>query len=1247
MTADVSVTGGGSFLPSQIVIPEGALSTDVTVTFSGDTTPEPDETVTVSLSNVANALGGQLSASAAILDDDLTIAGEIALESDQISVGEADGVARVAIVRNGDLSTTATITYGVTDDTATNGPTGAGGDYELSPTVNTITMQPGESRVVVDIAINDDQVSEATETFIVSLINVEGSMLTAPRTTRVDILDDENPVIDPPQPPLVSPYEVTLTPIISENLAPITAFEFLPSDPTTLLVAEKRGFIKAFDLSPLETGGSPAYEGIVLDIGSIVNNVQDRGLLDIAIHPDLANNPYLYAFYVVDPSGVDQFSGNAGPDGGGNRFSHLVRYTLDESTGYKSIVEGSDVIILGAGGQTLGDISGTGALDFTDPVYEDEVASDILDNTNPADPVFKEDYLKVDSRSHAGGALAFGPDGALYVSTGDGTSFNFADPRSFYVQDIDSLAGKILRIDPITGEGLADNPFYDGDPEANQSKVYQLGLRNPFSMGFDQDGQLLITNTGWSSWEEIYQGGPGANYGWPYYEGGDNGVLLLNNRYASREEVAGPDPIFTIPDAAEITAAFRAFSHRDSDPGFQVQAITGGDAFYSGDVYPTALDGAYFFADASQGEVFAINPDDRRDVTFLIKREGSLAPVHFSQGPDGYIYYADFAYQIIGRLEITEPVSSITLEPLVDVTEADQNLATTSESETLYSFVATLSSPVGGDVTVTYTASLGGTIVETGELFFDADGSDPFRSSVTLSLPADAQIVADQILEITLSDIVVGPGVDPARVAFAGGGATLVETANVLEDDAPRLSIAAPANQPEGDAGIIGNLFFTATLDQVAGPGGVTADVTVTGGHGFAPSQIVIPEGQRRAFITVDFTGDDVFDDDETVTVTLSNVTNALGGQLSASAAILDDDALPALATVGDASFDAASGEYVLTNPATWQTGMVNSVEQLDLSQAVTITFDMFFGTKDADGADGGGFVFHNDLAGASAIGQTGSDRGLVGLQNAIAIEFDTYQNEGELANDHTAFFDPDGSFSSTPVDLGNLEDGAWRSITVTWDPQNLTLSSSIDGVVTGTLESNIVEEYLGGSQFAYFGVAAATGKLNNLQKVRFTGVDTANASEATLGDDALAGTAGNDAVNLLAGNDTYDGLGGADTIIGGLGNDTLTGGAGDDLFVFNAALSASNVDTITDFVVGSDAIALDNAVFTELNQGPLSAEAFVVGTTAADTSNRIIYDNATGAVSYDADGTGEAAQERFAQLDALLAISETDFFVI
>ena len=101
------------------------------------------------------------------------------------------------------------------------------------------------------------------------------------------------------------------------------------------------------------------------------------------------------------------------------------------------------------------------------------------------------------------------------------------------VQNINSLSGKILRIDPITGLGLPDNPFVEpgDDLSANHSKVYQLGLRNPFSMAFAQDGRLFISNTGWYSWEEIESGHAGANFGWPYFEGGDNGVSLAAPGY--------------------------------------------------------------------------------------------------------------------------------------------------------------------------------------------------------------------------------------------------------------------------------------------------------------------------------------------------------------------------------------------------------------------------------------------------------------------------------------------------------------------------------------------------------------------------------------------------------------------------------------------------------------------------------------------------------------------------------------------
>jgi hypothetical protein len=97
-------------------------------------------------------------------------------------------------------------------------------------------------------------------------------------------------------------------------------------------------------------------------------------------------------------------------------------------------------------------------------------------------------------------------------------------PRTVRVQDIDNLSGKVLRIDPLTGAGLADDPFYSGDPAANRSRVYQLGVRNVFRMGVDRlTGTIYLGDVGWTAWEEVNTGGSGANFGWPYYEGGQWG----------------------------------------------------------------------------------------------------------------------------------------------------------------------------------------------------------------------------------------------------------------------------------------------------------------------------------------------------------------------------------------------------------------------------------------------------------------------------------------------------------------------------------------------------------------------------------------------------------------------------------------------------------------------------------------------------------------------------------------------------
>ena len=561
------------------------------------------------------------------------MSGQIFLQAAEISVSETDGTVFIVIERTGDTTEAVTVEYATTDLDADSG------DYVSQS--GFVTIPAGASQVVVPITILDDGFSEPTEAFSFSLINVDGGALLFPRTARVSILDDENPVTDPVSPPTESNYNVTESAIFSDLTQPI-AIEWIPTNPDIAFIAEQTGVIYAANTA---TGGDLT---VVLDLSDQVNNRQDRGLLDIAVHPDLENNPYLYAFYVVDPSDTQGNSGNAGPDGGGNRFSHVVRFTLDESTGYTTVVEGSETILLGAAGQSLSDISGGGAIDSTSPSNINVRDSEIDPNTGEYIP----DYIKVDSRSHAGGALEFGPDGALYVSTGDGTSFNTTDPRSVSVQDVDSLAGKILRIDPITGEGFSDNPFFTGDVSDNASKVYQLGLRNPFSMSFDEEGRLLITDTGWNSYEEINLGGPGANFGWPFYEGGDNGQLIEANGYRDLPEAAAFYAAVAAGDI-DITPAFRAFSHNSNDPGFQLNAITGADDVIDSDLYPDSLQNFYLFTDVTQGEIYVVDANDRRDVQLLYETDG-YAPVHFKQSPDGVIWFVDIVSGRVGILEITE-----------------------------------------------------------------------------------------------------------------------------------------------------------------------------------------------------------------------------------------------------------------------------------------------------------------------------------------------------------------------------------------------------------------------------------------------------------------------------------------------------------------------------------------------------------------------------------------------------------------
>jgi Ca2+-binding RTX toxin-like protein len=166
------------------------------------------------------------------------------------------------------------------------------------------------------------------------------------------------------------------------------------------------------------------------------------------------------------------------------------------------------------------------------------------------------------------------------------------------------------------------------------------------------------------------------------------------------------------------------------------------------------------------------------------------------------------------------------------------------------------------------------------------------------------------------------------------------------------------------------------------------------------------------------------------------------------------------------------------------------------------------------------------------------------------------------------------------------------------------------------------------------------TGNING------TGNGNANIITGNSGNNTLTGAGGNDTLDGGAGNDKLLGGDGNDILVGGAGNDTLTGGSGQDYFTFSSP--NDKLDSITDFKSVDDTIRVDNAGFTGgLVAGTLLASQFVLGTAAKDAGDRFIYNQSTGALFFDADGTGAIAQVQIATLTTKPIISYADIFVI
>jgi uncharacterized repeat protein (TIGR03806 family) len=243
------------------------------------------------------------------------------------------------------------------------------------------------------------------------------------------------------------------------------------------------------------------------------------------------------------------------------------------------------------------------------------------DATAKLDPASALVVIDWPSDGHNGGDMAFGKDGTLFVTSGDGTSDSDANVVG---QDLTRLTAKVLRIDvdhPATDKLYsvpADNPFVGvkvGKADA-RPETWAHGLRNPWRITVDrQTGAVWVGNNGQDLWEQAFRIERGANYGWSAMEGS-------HAFYADRRP---PDAIFTPPTVEHSHAEFRS--------------LTGGVVYY-GARFPE-LRGAYIYGDYSTGKIWGIFHDGKTVVWHKELADTTLAISGFGVDADGELLICD------------------------------------------------------------------------------------------------------------------------------------------------------------------------------------------------------------------------------------------------------------------------------------------------------------------------------------------------------------------------------------------------------------------------------------------------------------------------------------------------------------------------------------------------------------------------------------------------------------------------------
>jgi putative heme-binding domain-containing protein len=234
------------------------------------------------------------------------------------------------------------------------------------------------------------------------------------------------------------------------------------------------------------------------------------------------------------------------------------------------------------------------------------------------DPSSEEIVVTFLQGGHNGGDLHFGPDGMLYISTGDAGNPNPPDPFNTG-QDISDLLSSILRIDVDQrdeGKNYAipkDNPF--AAMPGTRPEVWAYGLRNPWRMSFDRKtGELFVGDVGWELWESIHRVERGGNYGWSAMEGPQ----------PIKSGQVGPTPIR--PPLIEL-------------PHTIACSVTGGRV-YRGKRFPE-LNGAYVFGDWETRRLWAARFETDRTKEMSEITRPSVRFVAFGEDRDGELLFVD------------------------------------------------------------------------------------------------------------------------------------------------------------------------------------------------------------------------------------------------------------------------------------------------------------------------------------------------------------------------------------------------------------------------------------------------------------------------------------------------------------------------------------------------------------------------------------------------------------------------------